>query len=243
MSPTSPSPGARVEFARRHPCRTVLAAQADGASALGIDRADDLFVDRAGQHHFDDLDGRLVGDAQSVGEARLNAELLQHRADLRATAMHDHGVHARLFEQHHVAGEIAASGLIAHRVAAVFDDDRGVVITQHMRQRLHQDFSLLLRAGAERVGHGLSGGRGAAVLAASAGNHNAEMRRLPYSRLVWRARMVWDVSLKRGRSLRIASSKAIIWAVSNSDPIGRTESLPPRSSAIVWAGMTVTTST
>ena len=44
-------------------------------------------------------------------------------------------------------------------------------------------------------------------------------------------------------SFRIASSKAIIWAVSNSEPIGSTESLPPRSSAIVWAGITVTTST
>ena len=39
--------------------------------------------------------------------------------------------------------------------------------------------------------------------------------------------IVSDVSLNRGRSLRIASSKAIICAVSNSEPIGRTESLPP----------------
>ena len=36
--------------------------------------------------------------------------------------------------------------------------------------------------------------------------------------------MVSDVSLKRGRSFRIASSKAIICAVSNSEPIGSTES-------------------
>ena len=48
-----------------------------------------------------------------------------------------------------------------------------------------------------------------------------------HSRLVCRARIVSEVSLKRGRSLRIASSKAIICAVSNSEPIGRTESLPP----------------
>jgi hypothetical protein len=44
--------------------------------------------------------------------------------------------------------------------------------------------------------------------------------------LVCRARMVSAVSRKRGRSFRIASSKAIICAVSNSEPIGRTESLP-----------------
>ena len=48
-----------------------------------------------------------------------------------------------------------------------------------------------------------------------------------HSRLVCRARIVSDVSPKRGRSLRIASSKAIICAVSNSEPIGKTESLPP----------------
>jgi hypothetical protein len=41
-----------------------------------------------------------------------------------------------------------------------------------------------------------------------------------HSRFVCRARIVSDVSPKRGLSFRIASSKAIICAVSNSEPIG-----------------------
>jgi hypothetical protein len=46
-----------------------------------------------------------------------------------------------------------------------------------------------------------------------------------HSKLVCRARIVSDVHLNRGRTLGIASSKAIICVVSNSEPIGRTESL------------------
>jgi acetoacetate decarboxylase len=47
-----------------------------------------------------------------------------------------------------------------------------------------------------------------------------------HSKFVCRARIVSGVSLKRERSLRITSSKAIICAVSNREPMGRTESLP-----------------
>ena len=147
-SPTKPrsttsSPGAeaRVHLARGHHV-AVLAAEADRPPALRVDRADDLLVDRAGEHHLDDLDRRLVGDAQAAGEARFDAELLQHRADLRPAAVHDDRIDARLLEQHHVAREVARLVLVAHGVAAVFDHDDRVVIAQHVRQRLHQDFGL-----------------------------------------------------------------------------------------------------
>ena len=132
----------------------VLAAEADGAPADGIDHADDLLVDRAGEHHFDDLDGGLVGDAQAAGEGRLDAELGEHRADLRAAAMHDHGVDAGLLEQDHVAGELARLVLVAHGMAAVFHDDRRIVVAQHVRQRLHEDRGLLVRVRRYRRGHG-----------------------------------------------------------------------------------------
>ena len=46
----------------------VLAGQADRLAAGLVDVADDLLVDRAGEHHLDDLDRRRVGDAQAVGE-------------------------------------------------------------------------------------------------------------------------------------------------------------------------------
>ena len=121
----------------------VLAAQADGAAALGVDEADDLLVDRAGQHHFDHLDRGLVGDAQAIDEFRLDAELVQHGADLRPAAMHHHRIDAGLFEQNHVAGEIARDRFVAHGVAAIFHHDDGVIVMQHVRQRLHQDIGLI----------------------------------------------------------------------------------------------------
>ena len=51
---------------RRHHHVAVLAAQADGLAAGLVDVADELLVDRAGQHHLDDLDGRRIGDAQAL---------------------------------------------------------------------------------------------------------------------------------------------------------------------------------
>ena len=94
-----------------------------------------------------------------AGKARLDAQLLQHRADLRPAAVNHDGIDAGLLEQHHVAREVAPRLLVAHRVAAVFDDDDGLVVAQHVRQGLHQNFGLFLRAGFGRVGHGLSGDR------------------------------------------------------------------------------------
>src|SRR5437763_315379 len=64
-----------------------------------------------------------------------------------------------------------------------------------------------------------------------------------HSRFVCRARIDSEVSPKRGRSFNITSSKKIICAVSNSEPIGKTERLGPLSSAMVCAGMSVTMST
>ena len=87
------------------------------------------------------------------GELRFDAELLQHRADLRAAAMDDDRIDAGLLQQHHVLGEVARLVLVAHRVAAILHDDDRLVVAQHMRQRLHQDFGLLLRSGVQGVGH------------------------------------------------------------------------------------------
>ena len=83
----------------------VLAAQPDRPLALGVDQRHDLLVDRAGQHHLDDLDRLLVGDAQAALELRFDAHLGQHRADLRPAAMHDDRIDAGLLEQRDVARE------------------------------------------------------------------------------------------------------------------------------------------
>ncbi len=58
----------------------------------------------------------------------------------------DDRIDAGLFEQNHIAREAAGHALVAHRMAAVFHHDDRVVVMQHMRQRLHQDFGLPLCA-------------------------------------------------------------------------------------------------
>ena len=73
----------------------VLAGNADRAAARLLDRGDDRFVDRAGEHHLDDFHRLLVGDAQALAELRLDCELVEHAVDLRAAAMHDHRVECR----------------------------------------------------------------------------------------------------------------------------------------------------
>ena len=143
----------RRDFARLHHV-AVLAAKPDGLAAGGVDVADDLLVDRAGQHHLDDLDGLFVGDAQAVDEFRLDAELLQHGGDLRAAAVHHHRIDRGLLEQHHVAGEIARGLLLAHGVAAIFHHDDFLVVALHVRQRLGQDARLGLRIDFGGFAHG-----------------------------------------------------------------------------------------
>ena len=83
-----------ARLARKHHV-AVLAAQADRLAAGRVDEADDLLVDRAREHHLDDLDGGGIGDAQPAGELRLDAEPLEHLADLRPAAVHHHRIDAR----------------------------------------------------------------------------------------------------------------------------------------------------
>ena len=156
----------------------------------------------------------------------LMPSFVEHRADLRPAAVDDHRIDAGLLEQHHVAGEIAPGGLVAHRVAAVFHDDRRVVVAQHVRQRLHQDFGLLLRAGAGRFGHGLSGGSGGAVLAGGEGNAKRGKRifragggRAPSRGPSYSLAAVWMAGLKpkrksrelrQSRTLRVHSARVLM---------------------------------
>ncbi len=132
----------------------VLAAQPDRLAAGLVDEADDLLVDRAGQHHLDDLDGGGVGDAQPAGEFRLDAEPLEHLADLRPAAVHDHRIDGGLLHQHDVAGEAPRHLLLAHGVAAVFHHDDLLVVALHVRQRFRQDVGDVVG----RDGHGGSCG-------------------------------------------------------------------------------------
>lgn len=59
--------------------------------------------------------------------------------------MHDHRVDRGLLEQHDVAGKVLRRLLVAHGMAAIFDDDGFFVILLHVRQRFGQDAGLVER--------------------------------------------------------------------------------------------------
>src|SRR6188768_4285336 len=84
--------GIWIAVAPLEPRRTheigVLAGDAHRFAALRVYGGDDLFVDRAGQHHLHHLDSLTVGDAQTALEFRTDIEPLKQRPDLRAAAMH-----------------------------------------------------------------------------------------------------------------------------------------------------------
>ncbi len=52
--------------------------------------------------------------------------------------MNDHRSHAQEFEQHRVGGKQAGDGLLAHGVAAIFDDDRFPVMDLDKREGFGQ---------------------------------------------------------------------------------------------------------
>ena len=70
---------------------------------------------------------------------QLDAEALEHVADLRAAAMHDDGVDRSLLHQHDIAGKTARRCFGAHGVAAVFHHDNFFVVLLHVRQRFDED--------------------------------------------------------------------------------------------------------
>ena len=84
--------------------------------------------------------------------SRLDAELVEHPADLRPAAMHHDRLEPRLLEEHDVLGEILGRGAVAHGVAAIFDDHDLLVVALHVRQGLDQDLGLHMHVG-EGFGH------------------------------------------------------------------------------------------
>ena len=120
----------------------ILAGQADRLTAFGLQRGHDLFVDRACQNHFDDVDRFLVGDAQPVDEDAFLRHPVQHLADLRPAAMHDDRIHPDLFQQHDVPGKEPRQMGVAHGMTAVFHDQGLVIVPAHEGKRLGQDAGL-----------------------------------------------------------------------------------------------------
>src|SRR5579863_10707296 len=133
----------RIDLGAAQPARAdeigVLAGQPDRIAARTVDRRYQLFVDRARQHHLDDIDGFAIGDTEAVNEAALDLEPLQHLADLRSASMNDDRIDAHLLQQHDVVGETLAAFGIAHGVTAVFHHYGLCVIAAEEGQRLRED--------------------------------------------------------------------------------------------------------
>jgi hypothetical protein len=129
----------------------ILARQAHGLAALGIDRLHDALVDAAREDHFDHLDRGGIGHALAVHEFRRDAELFQHLVDHRSAAMDDHRVHAHLPQQDDIAGEARHRLVVAHGVAAELDDDDRLVEALQVGERLAQGAG----GGDVVAGHGL----------------------------------------------------------------------------------------
>ena len=126
----------------------VLARYADRTPAERREPADDFLVDLARQHHFGNLGGRGIGDAQPADERGFDPELFQHRADLRPAAVDNHGVDADSLQQHDIFGKIALRLGIAHGVAAIFDHERLAGVALQIGQGFDKRFGL-----GEQVGH------------------------------------------------------------------------------------------
>ena len=116
----------------------VVPAEPDRGLAVSADAQHDVLVDLADEHHLRDLDGGVVGHAQTTHELDRHVELVHVRADCGSAAMDDHGVQAHVLEQHDVARELLAQRRIGHGRPAVLDDDCLAVELPDVRQCLQQ---------------------------------------------------------------------------------------------------------
>jgi hypothetical protein len=107
-------------------------------TSAAVEPGEDVRVDLAEQDHLGDLDRFRIGDAQALDELHLHAHPLHVVGDLGAAAMDDDRVHPDVLEEDDVPCERLAELLVAHRRAAVLDDDRAPVELPDVRERLEK---------------------------------------------------------------------------------------------------------
>ena len=117
---------------------SVLAGNPDGAAALGVDGLNNALVDEAREHRLDHLDRGFVRHALAAYELGRDALFREHLVDHRSAAVDHDRVHADQPHQHDVAGKTGHGLVIAHGVAAKFNDDGGSVVALKHRQRIVQ---------------------------------------------------------------------------------------------------------
>ena len=128
--------GAALHMARR--MLDWRLSQADRTTTTVVDEVDDFLVDQTTEDHLDHVHGLSVGHPHAVDEFRFFADALQHVANLRAAAMHDDGMDADQFHEHHIARETCLQALLGHGVTAVFHDDGFALVALDIGQRRSQ---------------------------------------------------------------------------------------------------------
>ncbi|MPN37413.1 hypothetical protein SDC9_184930 [bioreactor metagenome] len=127
---------------------SVLPRQPDGQRPVGVQQADQFAVDLAHQHHPDDVHRLGGGDPQTAAELAFDPEPVQHRGDLRPTAVDHHRIHADRAQEDDVGGKGLHELVVDHGVAAVLDHDGLADIALQPGQRFNQDGRFV-----ERLGH------------------------------------------------------------------------------------------
>src|SRR5690606_21545194 len=102
-----------------------------------------LLVELAAEHHLDHLEGGRVGDADAAGEARLDAEALEHGADLLAAAVDHHHPAPHPGEQDHILGDALAAPDVLEDSATYLDHRRLAAELLDVGQRLDEYASLV----------------------------------------------------------------------------------------------------
>jgi hypothetical protein len=117
---------------------SVLTGDADGVGPVGVDQPDEFTADLTEQHHPGHVEHFRCGDAKSTLEVAGDAEPGEHRADLRAAAVHDDRVNPAVAQEHHVGREGRLEHVVGHGVAAVLDHDDLAVQLLEPWQRLRE---------------------------------------------------------------------------------------------------------
>ena len=83
----------------------VLTGDADGVGPVRVDQVDQLAADLTEQHHAGDVEHLGRRHPEAALEIAFDTKAFEHRADLRAAAVHDDRMDAAVAQEHHVGGE------------------------------------------------------------------------------------------------------------------------------------------
>ena len=97
------------------------------------------------EHHFDDVQRLLVGDAHPVAKGARQTHGLEDRGDLAPATMHDDGIDFNQLQQCDVAAESGLHGVVGPRHPTVVNDERFPMEAAQVRQRFRQDLRFLAK--------------------------------------------------------------------------------------------------